>query len=276
MGIRPSEPITKLRETTMKHHHAFTTPTGVLLLFLLWTANLTALTPGEQADSFYARGQAAEDQGALQAAEQCYQLALRVNSGHPAALAGLKGLAVKLQDPFQTTVFDRFQCSDASLQEVLDYLRGKFHKATQGKHMPDFVWKFTPGSRLITLDLRNGTAAKVLEAVCQQAGLRYQRDGDRVVLYDAGTPPPPLTKSAPSPSAPSPAPMASSGLLDWTNTSGKTLKAAFVRLDGGEAVLKTAEGKEFRYPISSLNPAGQAQARSMGKPNGGKPPASPK
>ncbi len=40
---------------------------------------------------------------------------------------------------------------------------------------------------------------------------------------------------------------------NWTNTSGKTIKATLVRVDGDKAILRM-NGKDFPYPISNLNP----------------------
>ncbi len=41
-------------------------------------------------------------------------------------------------------------------------------------------------------------------------------------------------------------------LHTWTNTEGNSLKAAFVKLDGRNVVLKKEDGSEFSYPMSSL------------------------
>ena len=42
----------------------------------------------------------------------------------------------------------------------------------------------------------------------------------------------------------------------WTNTSGKTIQAVLVRVDGDKAILRM-KGKDFPYPISSLTTESQ-------------------
>lgn len=44
---------------------------------------------------------------------------------------------------------------------------------------------------------------------------------------------------------------------NWTNTTGKTIQATLVRVDGDKAILRM-NGKDYPYPISSLNSEGQA------------------
>lgn len=50
-------------------------------------------------------------------------------------------------------------------------------------------------------------------------------------------------------------------LLDWTNTSGKTIQASFVKLDGEKLTIRTKEGKSHTLKLSQLNEASQGQAR---------------
>lgn len=64
------------------------------------------------------------------------------------------------------------------------------------------------------------------------------------------------------PAAPTGAPAAAAGgAMAWTNTAGKTLQAEFDRLDGGNVVLKAADGKYYSVPLANLSPESQAQAK---------------
>jgi len=49
---------------------------------------------------------------------------------------------------------------------------------------------------------------------------------------------------------------------DWTNTSGKTIRATLVRVDGDAAILRMG-GKDYPYPVSQLNAEGQKIVRKF-------------
>jgi hypothetical protein len=51
----------------------------------------------------------------------------------------------------------------------------------------------------------------------------------------------------------------------WTNTEGKVIQAAMVRLEGEFVVLKMANGQTYNYPMSKLSAASQEQAKLGGK-----------
>jgi hypothetical protein len=51
-------------------------------------------------------------------------------------------------------------------------------------------------------------------------------------------------------------------MLGWTNTSGKTIQAAFDRMDGDAVVIKTADGTYYRVPLANLDAASQTQAKA--------------
>jgi hypothetical protein len=61
-----------------------------------------------------------------------------------------------------------------------------------------------------------------------------------------------------------PAPAAGAGVLSWTNTAGKSIQAAFDRLDGDAVVLKLADGQFYRVPLANLDAASQTQAKAAG------------
>ena len=62
-------------------------------------------------------------------------------------------------------------------------------------------------------------------------------------------------------------------LQDWTSTDGKTIKARYVRMSGDAVVIKTADNKSWKVPLSKLDAASQARAKAAAAAeNGGKPP----
>ncbi len=52
-------------------------------------------------------------------------------------------------------------------------------------------------------------------------------------------------------------------ILNWTNLSGQTIKAGFVRLEAEGVVLKLEGGKETTYPLSKLTAESQQQAKKL-------------
>ncbi len=56
-------------------------------------------------------------------------------------------------------------------------------------------------------------------------------------------------------------------IMSWTNVEGRTIKAGFVRLDGGNVVLRLpANMQEVPYPLAKLSPESQKQARDCAAP----------
>lgn len=49
--------------------------------------------------------------------------------------------------------------------------------------------------------------------------------------------------------------------MNWTNKEGKALKATYEGMEGEFVLLRTADGKVYKYPLANLNPAGQIQAK---------------
>lgn len=52
-------------------------------------------------------------------------------------------------------------------------------------------------------------------------------------------------------------------ILAWTNLSGQTIKAGFVKVEGANVVLKLESGKETTYPLNKLTPESQQQAKKL-------------
>lgn len=73
----------------------------------------------------------------------------------------------------------------------------------------------------------------------------------------------PATAAAPEP-APSglpPAPV----VQNWTNTEGKVIQAAMLKMEGENVVLRLASGQVYNYPLSKLSPESQELAKRGGK-----------
>lgn len=59
-----------------------------------------------------------------------------------------------------------------------------------------------------------------------------------------------------------PARAAAPVMMEWTNTEGKMIRAGFVRMEGGNVVLKLpTNGQEVPYPLEKLSAASQEQAK---------------
>ena len=52
---------------------------------------------------------------------------------------------------------------------------------------------------------------------------------------------------------------AAPAMRTWTNRQGRAIRAELVRVEGAIAVLKTEDGKEYRYPIADLSDESRAR-----------------
>lgn len=82
---------------------------------------------------------------------------------------------------------DRIQFSDASIQEVIDYLRRKSIEADLVETDPnrkgvDFILTSSEGARPVTLDLRGSKLINAIKSVCDQAQMRYRFEPNAVVI----------------------------------------------------------------------------------------------
>lgn len=69
----------------------------------------------------------------------------------------------------------------------------------------------------------------------------------------------PAAASTAATSSAMPAPAA---IQNWTNTEGRIIQAAMLKLDGENVVLRMANGQVYNYPLSKLSPESQAQAKA--------------
>ena len=55
----------------------------------------------------------------------------------------------------------------------------------------------------------------------------------------------------------------------WENHEGKIITATLIRVDGNNAILRIADGREVPYPIDKLSPASQAKVKEFADAAGG-------
>lgn len=82
---------------------------------------------------------------------------------------------------------DRIQFSDASIDEVVAYLRRKSIEADVLETDPsrkgvDFILKGTTGAKPVTLDLRATKLIDAIKNVCDVAGMRYRLEPNAVII----------------------------------------------------------------------------------------------
>ncbi len=97
--------------------------------------------------------------------------------------SGSQAIVFKLNN----ITLDRIQFSDASIQEVIDYLRRKSIEADLVESDPnrkgvDFILTSSEGARPVTLDLRGSKLINAIKSVCDQAGMRYRFEPNAVVI----------------------------------------------------------------------------------------------
>jgi hypothetical protein len=90
--------------------------------------------------------------------------------------------------------------------------------------------------------------AKIKEWIAEGATF----DGSKMAA--AATPPPPTPAAPPGPA-----------MQNWTNTEGKVIQAALLRVDGESVVLLMANGQTYDYPLSKLSAESQELAKQVGK-----------
>ena len=88
---------------------------------------------------------------------------------------------------------DRIQFSDASIQEVIDYLRRKSIEADLVETDPnrkgvDFILTSAEGAKSVTLDLRGSKLINAIKSVCDQAQMRYRFEPNAVVIMPISAP----------------------------------------------------------------------------------------
>jgi general secretion pathway protein D len=97
--------------------------------------------------------------------------------------SGSQAIIFKLQ----SITLDRIQFSDASIGEVIDYLRRKSIEADITESDPnrkgvDFILSSAEGARPVTLDLRGSKLIDAIKSVCNQSGMRWRFEPNAVII----------------------------------------------------------------------------------------------
>ena len=181
----------------------------------------------------------------------------------------------------------KVQFRGASFDEVLNFVKTKSKEIdplSKGLDavILDAIGKPTITSTIskatITLELHQISMEGLLRYIAALAGVSIQIEKARFVVRAAGLPDklpktlptvvakPPVPAVVPPKSVPAaPASSPANQIQAWTNSSGVTIDAAFVGLDG-DAVVIRKEGKEFTIPFSKLDPRSLSLAKKLSTP----------
>jgi len=99
--------------------------------------------------------------------------------------------------------------------------------------------------------------AKFKEWVAE--GASFDGSKGAVAVTTPTAPTPPATAATPA------APAAPAVMQNWTNTEGKVIQAAMLKMEGESVVLQTANGQTYSYPLSKLSAESQELAKRGGK-----------
>ncbi|MEP2775740.1 MAG: tetratricopeptide repeat protein [Luteolibacter sp.] len=163
----------------------------IVVAFALPTAY--AQSAGQQAESYYQKGIAAEKSGDPDAALEAYNAALKLNPQH--ANARYRAGQVKIhadsikakgtEAEIGAVVIPVYQLEDATVQESIDVLSLAMNEATEGKIAPNFIIE-DPSNKLadkrVTLKLKNIPVSALLGYIHGIAGTKARFDEHAVVI----------------------------------------------------------------------------------------------
>lgn len=158
--------------------------TALRILLLAFTLVCHALTPAELADSYHARGLAAEKRGDFDVAENCYTLALRTLPGHPGSTASMANLVKQrpvlaplqiknLEQKAKTQILPTVQFQRATIEEAIEDFRMK----TGIRFHIDLP---RPNMASISLDLKDVPLAEALRYVTELSITSYHFEADGI------------------------------------------------------------------------------------------------
>lgn len=231
------------------------------------TVGAAELNRSQQAEGYVRRGVEARGRGDWVAAANCYLLALRVSPGLPAAKTGLEQTLRYLpamKGGAAEVLIASFEY-DGTLGGALQKIQGMVQEASYGRVALEVEYRadvpLGADTPLGSVSLNQLTVKDLLTHISGRSDTYARIEGTTVLVSSAvGSGPGGQAARGPA-SAPGGA--ASGEMLPWTNTSGKTLSAAFVGMDGSSVVLRTAAGRVFRYPLADLDNKGRAQAARL-------------
>lgn len=151
------------------------------------------LTPLQEAELCYRKGQAAEKKYDVEGARAAYAKAVQLNPNHANALYALGQLKINgaaivnkgIQAKFNQVMVPEFKTDDATLQESLDALQKIVEKESKNEIAPNFIIQDTGGklnASRVTLNLRQAPAGAVMKYVLEQAGAKSKFDGHAYVI----------------------------------------------------------------------------------------------
>jgi len=169
------------------------------LIFSLFVAIAAAhaqtapVTPRQTADTYYARGLAAERAGDVAAAQAAFGAALQVNPQHANAryrLGLLRTNAASIaargrENKIGGVMIPEILLDEATVSETIELLGKLIERESEGATAPNFVVQDPKGllrERKITLQLKNVPASAVLQYVTTQADAKIRYDEHAVVI----------------------------------------------------------------------------------------------
>lgn len=111
-----------------------------------------------------------------------------------------QNLSASLKRRIESVVIPEVNVREASIIEVIDFLKEQSQTLSADKAPINVVWEAPEEVKTakVTLNLRNVPLADALKYVTESAGLRYRLDAHAVVIY---RPPPAALRNAPPPNA---------------------------------------------------------------------------
>ncbi|MBE2282869.1 MAG: hypothetical protein IAE77_05350 [Prosthecobacter sp.] len=175
---------------------------------LCLTPLIHAASLQEQADAFFARGEAAEKRGDTQLAEVCYQLALRAQPGHFGAMEHLQKMspaAFSASTNPQVAgkwVYPRVQFQSATLDEAVEFLRVRSRDIDPRGIGVDIIQAAPSSQASISLDLLQVPLEDTVRYCVELCGLAWRWENGRILITpkdQAGKPLPevPIASGAP-------------------------------------------------------------------------------
>ena len=164
-----------------------------LVVFTSAALPLSAQSAGQQAETYYQKGLAAEKAGKPDVALASYQAALKLFPNH--ANARYRAGQVKIEAPsikanaieakIGAVVIPVYQLEEATVSEAIQLLSIGIDKATDGKIAPNFILEDPKGKLAdtrISMQLKNIPAKAVLEYLHSQANTKARFDEHAVVV----------------------------------------------------------------------------------------------
>jgi tetratricopeptide (TPR) repeat protein len=168
-------------------------------LIIALTLGLTGLAPAQNANDYYARGEAALKAGNIENAKAAYQAALKLEPNHGNAkfrLLSMRNLSATARlkarkSQLASIVLPNVTFENLSLEESLEALGFMIEKASQDSFVPNFIID-DPGQDIsknnVNIRLRNIPASAALNYVLSQAKARVVWDAHVISVRPLNAP----------------------------------------------------------------------------------------